>query len=182
MKETKMRIRELAAWGLDKDEYRPADDLDNPDIARALVIDRAPFELRSPLVESSDYELQELFAEQESRADLQAEVAGRDWSPFFEVAQYRERWLLRDGYHRASRCLKAGISHLTAVIVRAQTVEPLGAVHRWFFPEEILFSGAPPWAIDFLNDALDIEYNRAPLSKMLRITVEETHTLRGTNL
>ena len=266
MNETKLRIRELAAWGLDKDEYRPADYLGNPDVARALVTDRAPFELRSPLVESGDYGLRELFAEQVARADLRTEVAGLDWflgivdlrlllafqrrvvidsdaansptpasddwvglmhlsfgkakpivcdavrsdasvvfrsansnlhfrftgdssnpiaihsgSPFFEVAQYRERWFLRDGYHRAFRCLQAGISRLPAVIVRAQTVEQLGAVHPWFFPEEVLFSGAPPWAVDFLNDALVIEYHRSPLSKMLRITVEETYTLRGTN-
>jgi len=103
-------------------------------------------------------------------------------SPFFGVAQYRERWFLRDGRHRAFRCLKAGISHLSAVIVRAQTVEQLGAVHPWFFPEEVLFSGAPPGAIDFINDALVIEYNRASLSKMLRNLVEEAYNLRGTNL
>lgn len=267
MNKTTTRIRELAAWGLDKDEYRPTDYLGDADISRALVSDRAPFDLRSPLVESSDHELQGLFAEQEARADLQAEMAGIDWSlgvvdlrmllafqrrividsdatnspmpasddwvglmdlsfgqrkpivcdavqneasvvfravnsnlhfrftgdssnpiaiysgsPFFEVAQFRERWFLRDGYHRAFRCLKAGISHLPAVIVHAQTLEQLGAVQPWFFPKEVLFSSRPPWAFDFLNDALVIEYNRAPLSKMLRITVEETYTLRGTNL
>jgi hypothetical protein len=267
MNRTTMRMRELAAWGLDQDEHRPADYLGDPAIACAFVNDRAPFELRSPLVESSDDELQELFAEQEARVDFQAEMTGLDWSlgvvdlrlllafqrrvvidpvfanspmpasddwaglmglsfgerkpiicdavhseasvefrafnsnlhfrftgdssnpiaihtgsPFFEVAQYRERWFLRDGYHRAFRCLKAGISHLPAVIVRAQTLEQLGAVQPWFFPEEVLFSSRPPWAIDFLNDALVIEYNRAPLSKMLRITVEETYTLRGTSL
>jgi hypothetical protein len=267
MNKTTTRIRELAAWGLDKDEYRPADYLGDPDIARALVSDRVPFDVRSPLLESSDYELQELFAEQGARVDLQAEMAGLDWSlgvvdlrlliafqrrividsdatnspmpasddwvglmdlsfgqqkpivwdavqneasvvfcavnsnlhfrftgdssnpiaiysgsPFFEVAQYRERWFLRDGYHRAFRCLKVGISHLPAVIVRAQKLEQLGAVQPWFFPNEVLFSSRPPWATDFLNDALVIEYNRAPLSKMLRITVEETYTLRGTNL
>jgi hypothetical protein len=36
--------------------------------------------------------------------------------------------------------------------------------------------------IDFLDDALVIEYNRSPLIKTLRITVEETYTLRGENL
>jgi hypothetical protein len=267
MNKTTMRMRELAAWGLDKDEYRPADYQGDPDIARALLSDRAPLELRSPLVESSSSELQELLSEQGARGDLRAEMAGLDWSvgvvdlrlllafqrrividadvanspmplsddwvglmdlsfggrkpivcdavqneaslvfraansnlhfrftgdrshpitihsgsPFFEVAQYRERWFLRDGYHRAFRCLKAGISHLPAVVVRAQTLAQLGAVQPWFFPEEVLFSSRPPWAIDFLNDALVIDYNRAPLSKMLRITVEETYTLRGTNL
>jgi hypothetical protein len=262
MNETKMRIRELAAWGFDNDEYRPAHYRGNPNVARAFVADRVPFELRFPLVDPDDYGLQELFAEQEARVDLQAEMAGLDWSlgvvdlrlllafqrriiidpdgancpipasddwvglvdlcfgrpkpiacdsvrndasvvfrsansnlhfrftgdssnpiaihsgsPFFEVAQYRERWFLRDGYHRAFRCLKAGIFHLPAVIVRAQTVEQLGAVHPWFFSEAVLFSDTPPWVHDFLNDMLVIEYHRAPLRKILRITVEESYTL-----
>ena len=75
MNETKMRIRELAAWGLDRDEYRPADSLGNPEVARALVTKRAPFVLRSALVESSDFGLQE-FAQQEAGVDLKAEMAG----------------------------------------------------------------------------------------------------------
>jgi hypothetical protein len=32
-----------------------------------------------------------------------------------------------------------------------------------------------------LDDALIIEYHRSPLIKTLRITVEETYTLRGEN-
>jgi hypothetical protein len=267
MKETKVRIRELAAWGLDKDEYRPRDYRGDPSVARSLVTGTAPFEVTSPLVESGDDGLQELFVEQEGRADLKVEVAGLDWSlrlvdlrlllafqrrivvdsnaanspmpaaddwvglmnlsfgkpkpivcdavrsdaslvfrsvdsnlhfrftgdrsnpiaihsgsPFFEVAQYRDRWFLRDGYHRAFRCLQAGIFHLPAVIVRTRTLDELGAVHPRFFPEEVLFSATPPRVIDFLNDALLIEYHRTPLSKTLRITVEETYTLGGTNL
>jgi hypothetical protein len=33
--------------------------------------------------------------------------------------------------------------------------------------------------IDFLDDALVIEYNRSPLVKTLRITVEESYSLQG---
>jgi hypothetical protein len=267
MTEAKMRIRELAAWGLDQDEYRPATYRGDPDFARALVTVRAAFEAMSALVKSGDCGLRERLAEQESRADLRTEMDGLDWflgvvdlrlllafqrrivvdsegpksplpatddwaalmdlcfgrpkpvvcdavrsdasvvfrsvnpnlhfrftddssnpiaihsgSPFFEVAQYRDRWFLRDGYHRAFRCLRARVFHLPAVIVRARTLEELGAVHPWFFPEEVLFSAAPPRAIDFLDDALVIEYHRSPLIKTLRITVEETYTLRGENL
>jgi hypothetical protein len=262
-----MRIRELAGWALDQDEYRPAVFCGDPDLARALVARRAPFESMSALVKSGDCGLRERLAEQEARADLHAEMAGLDWflgiidirlllafqrrlvldpdvhespvpmgdnspglmdlcfgkpkplvcdavrsdasvmfrsvnpnlhvrftgdssnpvaihsgSPFFEVAQYRDRWFLRDGYHRAFRCLQAEVFHLPAVIVRARTLDELGAVHPWFFPEELLFSDTPPRAIDFLDDALVIEYHRSPLIKTLRITVEETYTLRGDNL
>lgn len=266
MSEAKVRVRELAAWGLDRDEYRPASYRGHPDSACALVAGRAPFEARSALLEAHDCGLRERFAAQELRADLCAEMAGLDWSlgvvdlrlllafqrrivsdaeareplmpaaddwdqlmdmclakpkpvvcdaarrdasvvlrslnpnfhfritddsfwpieihsgsPFFEVAQYNGRWFLRDGYHRAYRCLRRGIYHLPAVVVRARTIEELGAVHPWFFPEEALFSDAPPRVIDFLEDALVIEYHRSPLIKTLRITVEETYTMQGEN-
>jgi hypothetical protein len=108
-------------------------------------------------------------------------IAIHSGSPFFEVAQYRDRWFLRDGYHRAFRCLQAQVFHLPAIIVKARTLEELGAVHPWFFPEEVLLSAAPR-VIDFLDGALVIEYHRSPLIKTLRITVEETYTLRGENL
>ncbi len=266
MSEAKMRVRELAAWGLDRDEYRPETYCVHPDSAQALVSRRMPFETKPALVAPVDDGLRERFAEQEPRADLRAEMAGLDWflgvvdlrlllafqrriildseaqeppmlaaddwdrlidlcfakpapvvcdavrsdasvllrssspnlhfritddssnpiavhsgSPFFEVAQYRDRWFLRDGYHRAYWCLQGGIYHLPAIVVRARTIEELGAVHPWFFPEEMLFSAIPPRVVDFLDDALVIEYHRSPLIKTLRITVEETYTLQGEN-
>ncbi len=267
MREARMRVRELAAWGLDHYEYRPADCHGAPDIAHTIAARRRPIEAKSALVDISDCGLQERFAEQASRADLHAEMAGLHWflgvvdlrlllafqrrivlnpeaqkspvptasdwdgladlcfgeskpvvceavrsdeslllrstnpnlyfritddssnpiaihsgSPFFEVALYRNRWFLRDGYHRAFRCLQAGVPYLPAVIVQARTLEELGAVHPWFFPEDVLFSATPPRVIDFLDDALVLEYNRSPLIKTLRITVEETYTLLGENL
>jgi hypothetical protein len=106
-------------------------------------------------------------------------IAIHSGSPFFEVARYRGRWFLRDGYHRAYSCLQAGIYFLPAVLVRARTIAELGAVYPWFFPEEVLLSPQPPRVIDFLDDALVIEYHRSPLIKTLHITVEETYTLQG---
>jgi hypothetical protein len=61
-----------------------------------------------------------------------------------------------------------------AVIVEAKTLEGLGATQPWFFSEEILFSSTPPRVLDFLDDALVIEYKRPQLIKTLRITIEES--------
>jgi len=44
-------------------------------------------------------------------------------SPLFEVAQYRERWFLLDGYHRAFRCLRAGVCCLPAIVVQSRSLE-----------------------------------------------------------
>lgn len=97
-------------------------------------------------------------------------------SPFFEVAQYAGRWFLRDGYHRAYNLLRVGIFRLPAVIVRARTLEELGAVQTRFFSEAILLSEHPPFVTDFLDESLTIEYDRLPIIKTLRITMEESFT------
>ena len=108
--------------------------------------------------------------------DPAAPVAVYAGSPFFEVAQYAGRWFLRDGYHRAYNLLRAGIFRLPAVIVRARTLEELGAVQPRFFSEAILLSEHPPFVTDFLNESLTIEYDRYPIIKTLRITMEEIFT------
>jgi hypothetical protein len=97
-------------------------------------------------------------------------------SPFFEVACFRDRWFLRDGYHRAFALLRAGVFEIPAVIVQAKTIEELGATKPWFFSEEVLFSADPPRLLDFLDVNLILEYDRPPLIKTLRITMDETFT------
>jgi len=103
-------------------------------------------------------------------------VAVHAGSPFFEVAQYAGRWFLRDGYHRAYNLLRSGIVRVPAVIVRARTLEELGAVQPRFFSKAILLSEHPPFVNDFLNESLTIEYDRHPIIKTLRITWEESFT------
>jgi hypothetical protein len=48
------------------------------------------------------------------------------------------------------------------VIVRARTLEELGAVQPRFFSEAILLSEHPPFVTEFLNDGLTIEYDIFP--------------------
>jgi hypothetical protein len=95
-------------------------------------------------------------------------------SPFFEVAELRGRWFLRDGYHRAYRLLQAGVHRIPAVVIHARTIEELGATEPWFFCEEQLFSDRPPRLIDFLDENLVVRYNRTALRKVIRIRVEES--------
>jgi len=95
-------------------------------------------------------------------------------SPFFEVAEYRGRWFLRDGYHRAYTLLRANVFHLPAVIIYARTLAELGPIGQWFFAEEVLFGPTPPRIIDFLDDQLTIEYTRRRMLKTIRVTMEES--------
>jgi len=260
--ENSVRIRELAGWTLDDDEYRPATyDRSKHDGAQQIVSRRAPFASSSVLLEDETAAVQDLFARYLSRPDLLAEMTGLTWSlgvidlrgliafqrriafssprapsptphaddwpalaaisfgapkppeyevirkadsntivfrsrnpnlslrlvddlsspvsvyagsPFFEVAQHRDRWFLRDGYHRAYDLLRANIFRVPAVIVYARTLEELGATQPWFFNEEALFSATPPRVIDFLDDALTLEYDRPLLIKTVRVAIEES--------
>jgi hypothetical protein len=95
-------------------------------------------------------------------------------SPFFEVAEYRGRWFLRDGYHRAYGLLQAGVSHVPAVVIRARTMDEVGATQPWFFHEDQLFSKRPPRVVDFLDEALIHRYQRPRFIKTIRILIEES--------
>jgi hypothetical protein len=95
-------------------------------------------------------------------------------SPFLEVGEYRGRWFLRDGYHRAFQLLRAEVFQLPAVIVRARTLAELGSSQPWFFSEDTLFSATPPRVVDFQDDAKTIEYARPRLLKSIRVRVDET--------
>jgi hypothetical protein len=95
-------------------------------------------------------------------------------SPFFEVGEFRGRWFLRDGYHRAYGLLQAGVHRIPAVVIYARTIEELGATEPWFFGESQLFSERPPQVTDFLEDDLVLRYERVALRKVIRIRIEES--------
>jgi hypothetical protein len=95
-------------------------------------------------------------------------------SPFFEVAEFRQRWFLRDGYHRAYRLLRAGVHRVPAVVIHARTMDEVGATQPWFFNEEPLFSSRPPRVVDFLDDDLVLRYQRQRFRKTIRIRIEES--------
>lgn len=95
-------------------------------------------------------------------------------SPFLEVGEFRGRWFLRDGYHRAYHLLQAGVHRVPAVVIYARTIEELGATEPHFFGEAQLFSERPPQVTDFLDDALVLRYERVVLRKCIRIRIEES--------
>jgi len=95
-------------------------------------------------------------------------------SPFFEVAEFRGRWFLRDGYHRSFQMLRAGVTAGFALIVHARTLEELGAVEPFFFCEETLFSDRPPLVTDFLEERLVLTYERPRMRKRITVRIEES--------
>lgn len=92
--------------------------------------------------------------------DLALPIHAPTRSPYIEVASYGGRWFLRDGYHRSFLLLQRGINLVPAVVVYAETLAQMGAVGRWFFTEEAIFSSRPPMVTDFLDDEFVVRYIR----------------------
>jgi hypothetical protein len=92
--------------------------------------------------------------------DLALPLHARSSSPYMEVASYRGRWFLRDGYHRSFRLLKQGVWLVPCVVVHAETVAQMGAVGNRFFSQKVLFSEQPPMVTDFLEEEVTVRYCR----------------------
>jgi hypothetical protein len=92
---------------------------------------------------------------------------------FVQVAEYRGRWLLRDGYHRCYALLRNGITTVPCVFMRAKNFAETGAEQPGFFSYQILFGERPPFLTDFLNDEVSATVKQPAVRKVLRINAEE---------
>jgi hypothetical protein len=138
-----------------------------------LIHDRSEEDQLAIRLHSSNPDLRLRFHPETSRGKL-LPLSLYGGSPFFEVAEFRGRWFLRDGYHRAYHLLQAGVDRMPVVVIYARSIEELGATAPWFFNEQQLFSARPPQVTDFLDDDMILCYERMALRKVIRIHVEES--------
>jgi hypothetical protein len=92
---------------------------------------------------------------------------------FVQIAEYNERWFVRDGYHRTYGLLCRGVYKIPCIFIRARTFQELGAAAPGFLPYEILFGERPPMLTDFLDDAVCVSANQKATRKVIRVTAEE---------
>jgi len=104
--------------------------------------------------------------------DLGLPIHARCKSPYMEVASYRGRWFLRDGYHRTFRLLNQSVYRVPCVVVYAESLAEMGAVGSRFFSEEVLFSAHPPMVTDFLNEGLTVHYRRSVPERSVSSTAQ----------
>ncbi|MBB5326712.1 hypothetical protein [Tunturiibacter gelidoferens] len=138
-----------------------------------LIHDRSKEDQLDIRLHSSNPDLRLRFHPKTSRGEL-LPLSLYGGSPFFEVAEFRGRWFLRDGYHRAYHLLQAGVDRVPAVVIYARSIEELGATAPWFFNDEHLFSDHPPQVTDFLDNNMILRYERTALHKVIRIHIEES--------
>jgi len=94
-------------------------------------------------------------------------------SSFLQLAEYKGRWMVRDGYHRIYGLLKRGIHSIPCVVIEAQSFEETGAARPGFFGYELLYSERPPLVADFLSDELSVDVPVPAVRKVVRIRAEE---------
>lgn len=109
-------------------------------------------------------------------AGLMKRIAGFSLSlgsSHVQVAEYRGRWMIRDGYHRLCGLMALGATIVPCIHIKARTFEETGAARPGFFGYEVLYSDRPPQLSDFLDDALSLEVTTPAVRKVVRIRAEE---------
>jgi hypothetical protein len=91
---------------------------------------------------------------------------------YMQVVRYRDRWFLRDGYHRASRLLRSGISIVPCIYIEAKTFEEIQA-GVGAFPFEVLYSDRPPALNDFWDETVATDISQLAIRKVIRVRGEE---------
>jgi hypothetical protein len=92
---------------------------------------------------------------------------------FVQLAEYQDRWMVRDGYHRLYGLLRLGVSQIPCVIVRAKRFDETGGGRPGLFDYETLFRERPPLMSDFMSDEFSVEVRVQAQLKVVRIKAEE---------
>jgi hypothetical protein len=91
---------------------------------------------------------------------------------FVQVALFRGRYVLIDGYHRSLGLLARGIRKAPVLFREFAPSEPLqagGALKPDFFPEAVFLGERPPLLPDYLDEKVSVEVQMATSGKMLII-------------
>jgi len=91
---------------------------------------------------------------------------------YVQVARYRDRYFLRDGYHRAAALLRRSITTVPCVLIEAHSFEQLGCPPG-SFSYEVLFGERPPYLVDFWNEDTSRDIVQLATRKVIRIRGEE---------
>ncbi len=73
--------------------------------------------------------------------------------PQMSVAEYKGRYLMKNGYHRAFALYQAGHTFLPCLLVHTKNYANTGAQKQGFFPLDTMLSDRPPRLEDFTSPA-----------------------------
>lgn len=95
---------------------------------------------------------------------------------FIQVALYRDRYLLRDGYHRAFGFLSRGITNVPAFVRLFASYDEL-ALPAGMLPQDSFLGDRPPTLRDYLDENVSAEISAPVTQKMIVIQALEFSTL-----
>lgn len=90
-----------------------------------------------------------------------------------QICEYRNRWMIRDGYHRLYGLMARGATIVPCVLIKARTFEETGAGRPGFFGFEVLYSERPPLLSDFQDARYSTEVTTPAVRKVVRVRAEE---------
>ncbi len=91
---------------------------------------------------------------------------------FLQVAKFRGRWLLRDGYHRAFGLLSRGISIVPAFVREFEPFQELG-LPPGMLPPAAYLGDRPPVLSDYLDDSVAASVSLPAFQKMIVVQAME---------
>jgi hypothetical protein len=97
-------------------------------------------------------------------------------SSFLQVARYGNRYILRDGYHRAFGFLSRGIARVPAFVREVARYEELG-FPAGMLPLDSFLGDRPPTLRDYLDEDVSAEIQIPVTQKMVLIQAIELSTL-----
>ena len=89
-----------------------------------------------------------------------------------QVVKYKNRYILKNGYHRACQLLKAGETHIPAIVREIVNQNEVGWKERFFDKQTVITRQRPPTVSDFLSDAA-VSLDTRESNTVFEVTVEE---------
>lgn len=125
---------------------------------------------RNPNINFVGPEIQSIEGRPAGNISVTFEVKARP--NFIQVANFNDRYILKNGYHRCYQLLQAGEEYVPAVVRYAQDYTETGAAGSGWFPKGMILGSRPPLVRDFLTDAaVDLEMKSQ--NKMIRLHAEK---------
>lgn len=96
---------------------------------------------------------------------------------FVYVTHFDDRYILKNGYHRTYQLLRAGETHVPAMVLDAQTYSDTGGAESHFLDREIVMGDRPPMLSDY-DTPIAIDIERRAKNRVIRVIAETTDVLR----
>lgn len=94
-------------------------------------------------------------------------------SPHVSITEYKDRYFLKDGYHRCYGLLSRNIRKVPAIYQKAESFADIHSGNTSLISQEHLLGNCPPSLTDFLDVTVSSTVSQQAFRKAVRIRAEE---------